>query len=509
MSGDTVSIVAGRDVNVTGSGIVGTGAVSVMAGRDLNINASMSTLDTKSIDKEKRTGLSNASGNGRAGVSYGTTKTKTNTTTHTTMATSSVIASVTDDVTLVSGKNLSVVGSTIAAGRDVTMMAESVSIASATEQSNFNEDYTRTQKGIVLGVTNPAIREAANGIEAAHRSTVVSDSRLKALYDFRAARQLNEAGGLAAQEMKGNTRDILPSKGAKENPNAGGNTPAGLDGAKIQQGYMESKSHRTSSVESTTTVASTVSAGRDMTIVSTQGDINVAGSNLAASNIVLASARDVILQSAANTTQSKYKSKEVTAEVGAFASAGEKGAGAGLYGDANQSRTNRNSNGTGYSETTVSASDTLTVISSRDVTLQGAQASGNRIIADVGRNLSLISQQDTSHFKQKEQTASAGGSVTVVGAGPSEVHGSYGQSNIKSDYKSVQEQTGFYAGTGGFDIYVGNHTNLVGAVIASTADATKNSLSTETFSYSNIHNKYESFVGWAKKSKISCPPEDH
>ncbi|WP_186368167.1 VENN motif pre-toxin domain-containing protein, partial [Yersinia hibernica] len=57
------------------------------------------------------------------------------------------------------------------------------------------------------------------------------------------------------------------------------------------------------------------------------------------------------------------------------------------------------------------------------------------------------------------------------------------------NYDSVQEQTGIFAGKGGFDITVGEHTQLDGAVIASTADKSKNSLDTGTLGFSNIENK--------------------
>ncbi|WP_421356758.1 hypothetical protein, partial [Pseudocitrobacter faecalis] len=63
------------------------------------------------------------------------------------------------------------------------------------------------------------------------------------------------------------------------------------------------------------------------------------------------------------------------------------------------------------------------------------------------------------------------------------------QDKMKSTYDSVQEQTGLYAGKGGYDITVGNHTQLDGAVIASTAAADKNSLDTGTLGFSDIGNK--------------------
>ncbi|HIB8456715.1 TPA: VENN motif pre-toxin domain-containing protein, partial [Escherichia coli] len=59
----------------------------------------------------------------------------------------------------------------------------------------------------------------------------------------------------------------------------------------------------------------------------------------------------------------------------------------------------------------------------------------------------------------------------------------------KSRFDSVAEQTGMFAGDGGFDITVGRHTQLDGAVIASTATPDKNHLDTGTLGFSDLHNE--------------------
>ncbi|MCZ6338999.1 hypothetical protein O5286_02205 [Escherichia coli] len=60
---------------------------------------------------------------------------------------------------------------------------------------------------------------------------------------------------------------------------------------------------------------------------------------------------------------------------------------------------------------------------------------------------------------------------------------------MHSNYDSVQEQTGIFAGRGGFDVTTGQHTQLNGAVIASTATADKNRLDTGTLGFSDIENR--------------------
>ena len=60
--------------------------------------------------------------------------------------------------------------------------------------------------------------------------------------------------------------------------------------------------------------------------------------------------------------------------------------------------------------------------------------------------------------------------------------------NASGSYAGVNEQAGIHAGDGGFDVSVIGNTDLKGAVIASDSDASKNTLSTGTLTYSDIQN---------------------
>ncbi|HHI3027791.1 TPA: VENN motif pre-toxin domain-containing protein, partial [Escherichia coli] len=107
---------------------------------------------------------------------------------------------------------------------------------------------------------------------------------------------------------------------------------------------------------------------------------------------------------------------------------------------------------------------------------------------DVGHDLLISSQQDTSKYDSKQTSVAAGGSFTfgsMTGSG----YIAASRDKMKSRFDSVAEQTGMFSGDGGFDITVGNHTQLDGAVIASTATADKNSLDTGTLGFSDIHNE--------------------
>ena len=129
----------------------------------------------------------------------------------------------------------------------------------------------------------------------------------------------------------------------------------------------------------------------------------------------------------------------------------------------------------------------LSLNAGRDTTLMGAQVRGDSVKVDTGRNLMLTSEQDSDRYDSKQQNASAGGSFTF-GSMTGSASVNLSQDKMHSNWQSVAEQTGLFAGKGGFDVTAGEHTRLNGAVIGSTATADKNRLDTGTLGFSNIEN---------------------
>ncbi|HCQ0591323.1 TPA: hemagglutinin repeat-containing protein [Escherichia coli] len=174
--------------------------------------------------------------------------------------------------------------------------------------------------------------------------------------------------------------------------------------------------------------------------------------------------------------------------MGVSIGAGGNGAGISVFASVNAAKGSEKGNGTEWTETTIDSGKTVTINSGRDTVLNGAQVNGNRIIADVGHDLLISSQQDTSKYDSKQTSVAAGGSFTfgsMTGSG----YIAASRDKMKSRFDSVAEQTGMFAGDGGFDITVGRHTQLDGAVIASTATPDKNHLDTGTLGFSDLHNE--------------------
>ena len=147
-------------------------------------------------------------------------------------------------------------------------------------------------------------------------------------------------------------------------------------------------------------------------------------------------------------------------------------------------------NGTTHNETTIDAGNRVNLHSGDDTTIAGAQVSGNSVVADIGGDLTISSLQDSDRYDSKQSSISGGASFTfgsMTGSGSI----SFSKDKMHSDYNSVMEQSGIFAGDGGFDITVGNHTQLDGGVIASTSGPKNNRLDTGTLGWNDIHNKAE------------------
>lgn len=121
---------------------------------------------------------------------------------------------------------------------------------------------------------------------------------------------------------------------------------------------------------------------------------------------------------------------------------------------------------------------------SGDIVIGGSQLK-------AGGDTSLVAANDIilGGAANTQQTSVAAGGSFTFGSMTGSGYISASQDKMKSTYDSVQEQTGLFAGNGGFDVTVGRHTQLDGAVIASTATPDKNSLDTGTLGFRDIHNE--------------------
>ncbi|ENZ0185502.1 hemagglutinin repeat-containing protein, partial [Escherichia coli] len=356
------------------------------------------------------------------------------------------------------------------------LSGKEVSITAATDQHVQTHTVEQKTSGLTLALSGTAGSALNTTVETVQAAKSAGNSRLEALQGVKAALsgvQAVQAGRLA--EAQGNQ---------KENNNT--------VGISLSYGSQSSKSEQQS--EQTVAKGSTLTAGNNLSIQATgsgvkgvDGDLTIQGSQIKAGNNVLLQAnRDVNLVSAENTSKLEGKNTSSGGSVGVGIGVGPGGSGFSLSASVNQGKGSEKGNGTTHTETTVDAGKQLTIISGRDTTLTGAQAGGETVKVDAGRHLTLTSEQDSDRYDSKQKNASAGGSI---GTGSASASVSHSRDKMHSNYDSVQEQTGIFAGRGGFDVTTGQHTQLNGAVIASTATADKNRLDTGTLGFSDTENR--------------------
>ncbi|EOL9332723.1 hemagglutinin repeat-containing protein, partial [Escherichia coli] len=475
LNGDTVSIGAGHNLNVTGSSVAGDNRVSLAAGNNLNIGTLTESNRETHLKQEKKSGLMSSGG---VGFSVGSQSLKVTDAATDTTQKGSTVGSVHGDVSLQAGNRLTVNGSDLIAGRDMALSGKEVSITAATDQHVQTHTVEQKTSGLTLALSGTAGSALNTTVETVQAAKSAGNSRLEALQGVKAAL----SGAQAVQAGR-----LADAQGA----DAGNNNTVGIS---LSYGSQSSKSEQQS--EQTVAKGSTLTAGNNLSIQATgsgvkgvDGDLTIQGGQIKAGNNVLLQAnRDVNLVSAENTSKLEGKNTSSGGSVGVGIGVGPGGPGFSLSASANQGKGSEKGNGTTHTETTVDAGKQLTIISGRDTTLTGAQAGGETVKVDAGRHLTLTSEQDSDRYDSKQQNASAGGSFTF-GSMSGSASVSLSRDKMHSNYDSVQEQTGIFAGRGGFDVTTGQHTQLNGAVIASTATADKNRLDTGTLGFSDIENR--------------------
>ncbi len=480
LSGETVQIAAGRDITTQAAQIAGTGDVLLAAGRNINIGTGENTHTEAHTKSVKQSGLFSGGG---AGFTIGTRKTDTTADITETTHTGSLIGSIEGRVDMVAGGDVTVTGSEVLSGNGIGIVGQNVTIQAAEDTLQVTETQKFKQSGINVSLKGGAVDTALAVANSVERVSEVKDDHLAALHVAKAGQTLFAGNGAGLNSLKGvggqANQAISDAKNGKQ-------TDGGLS---LRIGIGASSSSSSMAYTASTASGSRIASQGDVVIHATGdgqgngGDLTITGSQVEGENVTLAAARDLLLQSQTETREQIERNKASSGEIGITLGSE---AGIGVYVAASMAKGKGDGFGTTHAETTLNANNTLTLISGRDTTLEGAQATGKTVIANIGRNLTLTSQQDSNDYERKDVAA---GIDVAVGTGGASVSGYASLSKIDSTYASVKEQSGIQAGAGGFDIQVGGDTTLTGAAIASTANPVLNRLSTQRLSATDLRNE--------------------
>ncbi len=346
-------------------------------------------------------------------------------------------------------------------------------------------------KDALAGTAGSTVTAISDNLQLA---TTTSNDRLqgaaalKAGYD---AYKFNTGGETKAIEGADKYRNGLLDSGAaqtaaqadKADPNAGA-------AVAISFSVGSNSSKQDSSSTSTTSRGTSIQAGT-INITATEGNINATAAKLQAKDITLDAAKDINLSAAANTTTLKNSSESHSVGAGVTFGLGQQ---SGISFQLSAAQGNNNANGTEtvHDNTLVTATNKLTIKSGNNTNLNGAQLAGNTVKMDVGGDLNIATQQDTSTFNSEQHSSGFNMSLCI----PPLCYGTQVTATVtKSDatvdhnYQSATGQSGIAAGSGGYNITVKGNTDLKGAAITSTATADKNTLTTASLTSTDLQNQ--------------------
>lgn len=487
ITGEDIQLQSGRDIMVRGGTLSADNDISLVAGRDVDVIEARDFESRDSIRIKKKSGLF---GSGLFGITLGTTTTTQITEEDLDTASASQIASIGGGVSILGGSDVLLQGVDILAGTDIDIIGNNVGILAAKNIYDRKDIYKTKTSGLTLALKGGVVSALEAAWQATQRAHGAEDDRLQAAYALKAGYNIYNAvlkdnGAALTHLVEG---DILSSA-----------TNVGIE---LSLGTQSSESVNTQ--HNVTYRASNLDATGDLTVIArapeagqTGGVIDIMGSNLKGYNQTLSAGKLLSVRYAPQTYASRETGKSESASVGVGISVGDQN---GIYFTAggqwgnSQGYAYREDNGESY----LTAENTLALLSGGDATIKGAIAIANRIEADIVGNLTLTSLQDTDRYTYKNQNVGFGISICVppicYGTPVNASISASGQ-NLDHNYQSVVEQTGLFAGEGGFDIQVGGHTQLDGAAIVSSATADKNRLVTQMLDYTDLTN--------TEKTKVS------
>lgn len=465
VSAGEIAISSKKDTNITGSNVVADNDINVKTGGNLNIGGAEQTSESEYRKSVKKSGVFAGGG---LGFTIGKEKQKDQYANQNTEQVGSTVGSVKGSVDLEAQKDTNIKGSSVVAGRDINITGENVKIENSNSVYNAQEKHEFKRTGLSVSVGGAYVDVVNNAANSVKHATEVEDKRLGALVAVKGYKDADKA----IKNIKGN---------------GGGKVTENLS-INVSLGTMKSKSES----NSTTTVAnaSEVKAGGDVNVASTKKDINITGSNVEGKDVTLNAKENLNITASKNTNKTEQSSKSSSASVGASLELG-KGPSYSISGS--MSKGEVSANGTTYNESTVTANKDLSFASGNDTNIKGGKLSGEKVTGSVGGDLNIESKQDSNNYKESNKSVGAS-----VGLGSNKaISGSASVGKIDSNYKSVTDQSGIYAGKEGFDINVGENTDLKGGIISSEAEKDKNKISTGTLTYEDIKNKADYKAGGA------------
>jgi filamentous hemagglutinin len=302
---------------------------------------------------------------------------------------------------------------------------------------------------------------------------------------------VNAVEGAAKSKAEGRTRALQGMAAAARGYQAYDALSGGGAIAKAEAGVGFKTANHSQNQSHAQSLGNSLAAGGHLNLQATAGDIRLQHTDAkAGGKLALDAAQNIVLESGQSQQHLDGKNSSTGLSVGVGASVGAQ-TGLYVYAEAGASKGKNRFDAQNHSHTTLAA-DSIQLRSGGDTTLKGATATANRIDADIKGRLNIESVQD----QMAQESKQSGGGVRVqISLGTAwEASGNFNQSKSSGGSQSVNQQSGLFAGEGGYHINA-QSVHLKGGAIASTAPAEQNALTTHDFSYENISNHSSGSAG--------------
>lgn len=438
------------DIALTASNIAAQGNVSMRAAGDLTIQSGQDILGNANQSTSKGIGTVVISDTERfAGYNK---KNHTDDNAQVSQVASNV-GSLGGNVSLTAGGAYTQSASNVVAAKDVDITAASIQLLTANTSNSASQQDDDLKIGAFARIKSPLI-DLINNVDDARKS----DGRLGAMQGMAAAAN-------AYQTAKAVQSGSLLS---------------------VEAGVGFATSESSFSSASQLSQGSTITGGGNVSLKTTEGDLRIVQGNLKAGDTLsLDSARDLVLEAGNSSNTEQSKGSNAGFEVGVGASVGAQ-TGVYAYVQASAGSHKSNVDGSTWQNTQLAGQD-IVLNSEGDTTLRGAVVKGDRIDAQVGGDLTIESLQDKLDIQSKE--SSVGGRVQVSAGTAWDASGYASGAKANGNYLGVVEQSGLFAGNGGYHVTAGN-VNLIGGAIAST-NAGASELTADSLTFTDLKNRMD------------------
>ncbi|MBH1535873.1 hemagglutinin repeat-containing protein, partial [Stenotrophomonas maltophilia] len=400
----------------------------------------------------------------------------------------SSIGSLGGSVNLTAGDKYTQTASNVVAAKDVNITAAEIELLTADESGHYSQSDKDLKIGVFARVKSPLI-DLINNVDAARQS----DDRLQKMQGMAAgANAYQAASAISALSGRGGSGELFRAE-------------AGI-------GFKTANSSADGS--SMVSRGSTIQGGGNVNLTSTQGDIHVVQGNLSAGNTLsLDSAGDILLEAGKAHVADRSKSSNAGAEVGVGVVVGAQ-TGVYVYAEASVGSSKANSDSNTWQNTTLTGQN-ISLKAEGDTTLRGATATADRIDVKTGGTLTIESLQDIA--ESMSRNSQVGGRVQVAFGNAWNADGYASAGKAEGNYQGVGQQSGLFAGNGGYHVDAG-HVNLVGGAIAST-HAGNSELTAGSLTFTDLQNHMDytassgsisggaggQMDGWAPKPGTAAP----